>query len=140
MSLSAAIPASHLPAELHLGEPVTDAMHAGFMRLLDQTRDAPDDTLVAALDAWIAHTQEHFAQEERWMDAMDFAGRHCHTGQHRNVLHVAGAVRAEIVENGRFDLGRGLSAELRDWFAHHVRTMDAMMIGHMREMGVAPVA
>lgn len=139
MSLSADSATSLLPPELQLGEPVTDAMHTEFMRLLALTRDAADTTLVAALDAWIAHTQEHFAQEERWMEAMEFGPRHCHAGQHHNVLQVAVRVRAEVVDHGRFDLARGLIAELPDWFAHHVRTMDAMLIGHMLEIGVTPV-
>lgn len=139
-SASSTISYSFLPDELRLGEPVTDATHAEFVRLLDLARDAPDLALVTALDVWIAHTREHFAQEERWMDAADFGPRHCHAGQHRQVLNVAGRVRAEIVENGRVDLGRRLIDELRDWFAYHVRTMDSAMIGHLRETGVTPAA
>ncbi|CAG9192605.1 Bacteriohemerythrin [Paraburkholderia tropica] len=128
-----------LPPELQLGEPVTDAMHTEFVRLLDLAHDAPDPELVAALDVWIDHTREHFAQEERWMEALDFGPRHCHAGQHRHVLQIASLVRAEIADNARFDLGRRLIGELREWFAFHVKTMDSMMIGHMRETGVAPV-
>ncbi|WP_322104178.1 hemerythrin domain-containing protein [Paraburkholderia sp. J41] len=139
-SLPSSLPTSLLPAELQLGEPVTDATHTEFLYLLDRARDATDDALVGALDAWIAHTREHFAQEERWMDATEFGPRHCHAGQHRHVLQVAALVRAEIADHGRFDLGRRLIGEVRDWFAHHVLTMDSMMISHMREAGVAPVA
>ncbi len=139
MSSPVASSPSLLPPELQLGEPVTDAMHTEFVRLLDLAHDAPDAALVEALDAWIAHTREHFAQEERWMEALEFGPRHCHAGQHRHALHVAGLVRDEIAQNARFDLGRRLIGELREWFAFHVKTMDSMMIGHMRETGVAPV-
>jgi hemerythrin len=129
-----------LPHDLQLGEPVTDATHAEFLRLLEFTDSASDDSLIAALDAWISHTRQHFSQEESWMEAIDFGPRHCHTGQHRHVLHVADMVRREMADNGRFDLGRRLVSELREWFAHHVKTMDAIMVGYMREHGFPDVA
>lgn len=119
---------------------MTDAMHTEFIRLLDLTDSATDESLIAALDAWISHTKQHFSQEESWMEAMDFGPRHCHAGQHRHVLHVADMVRREMVANGRFDLGWRLVRELREWFAHHVRTMDLIMVGHMRENGIPQVA
>jgi hemerythrin-like metal-binding protein len=129
-----------LPPDLQLGEPVTDATHSEFIRLLDVADAATDESLIASLDAWIAHTKEHFAQEESWMEALDFGPRHCHAGQHRHVLHVVEAVRSEMADNGRFDLGRRLLGELRVWFAHHVKTMDAMMVGYMQAHGIAQTA
>jgi hemerythrin-like metal-binding protein len=112
-------------------------MHAGFVQLLDAAASAADEALAPALDAWIAHTREHFAQEEAWMDEMDFGPRHCHAGQHRHVLNVAGAVRRQVAEEGRYAVGRQLVSELRDWFAWHVKTMDSMMVESLRECGIA---
>ncbi|SEJ02955.1 hemerythrin-like metal-binding domain protein [Paraburkholderia diazotrophica] len=140
MSTSAMQCAPVLPPDLQLGEPITDATHSEFIRLLDVADNAIDESLIASLDAWIAHTKEHFAQEESWMEALDFGPRHCHAGQHRHVLHVADMVRAEIADNGRVDLGRRLLSELRVWFAHHVKTMDAMMVGYMQEHGFPQAA
>lgn len=125
-----------LPPDLQLGEPMTDAMHGEFVLLLDAAASAPDDALVAALDAWAAHTQQHFAQEESWMEEAGFGPRHCHAGQHRHVLRVVGEVRRRIVGEGRFDMGRQLVNELREWFAWHVRTMDSLMVESLRASGI----
>ncbi|MEM5328447.1 hemerythrin domain-containing protein [Paraburkholderia sp. JHI2823] len=137
MTLSAPHRSPTLSPELQLGEPMTDTMHAGFVALLDAAASAPNEALVAALDAWAAHTKQHFAQEEAWMETMNFGPRHCHAGQHRHVLNVVGEVRRQIVEEGRFDTGRQLVNELREWFAWHVKTMDSLMVESLLECGIA---
>lgn len=129
-----------LAPDLQLGDPEVDTIHAEFVQLLDLIDGATDEAFVAAMDTWIAHTEQHFAQEESWMEATDFGPRHCHTGHHRHVLEVAGLVRAKVADEGRFDLGRRLLGEVRDWFAHHVATMDSMMVNHLRERGIAHAA
>jgi len=124
-----------LPEELQLGEPVTDATHAEFVQLLDAVARADDAGFLAAMDEWIDHTRHHFAQEDSWMEAMSFGPRHCHAGEHKHVLAVAVAVRDKVAKDGELGLGRRLVAELSGWFDHHVRSMDAMMVSHMRENG-----
>lgn len=124
-----------LPADLHLGEPVTDATHAEFVQLLDAVARADDAGFLLAMDEWIDHTRHHFAQEESWMDAMQFGPRHCHAGEHQQVLAVCEAVRRKVAEEGQLELARRLVSELSGWFAHHVNTMDSMMVNHMRENG-----
>jgi len=135
MTDSASLSSAGLSPELHLGEPVTDATHAEFTLLLAAAARADDDGFLAAFDEWIEHTRHHFAQEDGWMEAMDFGARHCHAGEHKQVLAVAEAVRAKVVDEGQLELGRRLVGELSGWFAHHVTTMDAMMVSHMRENG-----
>jgi len=129
-----------LAPDLQLGDPTVDTIHAEFVQLLDLTDRARDDELVAALDALIEHTEHHFAQEETWMEATNFGPLHCHAGQHRHVLDVARLVRTKIAEESRYDLGRRLVVELRDWFANHVATMDSMMVSHLREHGLSHTA
>ncbi|WP_059411283.1 bacteriohemerythrin [Cupriavidus basilensis] len=123
-----------LAPELLLGEPVTDATHEEFVQLLDAAARAADDGFLAALDEWIEHTRHHFGQEETWMEAMNFGPQHCHRGEHQQVLAVADAVRVKVAE-GDVTLGRRLVSELPGWFDQHVRSMDAMMVGYMREHG-----
>ncbi len=135
MTASAQLSSAGLPAELHLGEPVTDATHAEFVQLLDATARASDEQFLASMDEWIDHTRHHFAQEEQWMEAMNFGPRHCHAGEHQQVLAVAVAVRDKVAQENMLELGRRLVGELSGWFDHHVRTMDTMMVEHMRENG-----
>lgn len=124
-----------LPSDLHLGEPVTDATHAEFVQLLAAVAGADDAGFLAAMDEWIDHTRHHFAQEESWMEAMGFGPRHCHAGEHQQVLAVARAVRDKVASDGELELGRRLAAELSGWFDHHVKSMDAMMVEHMQKNG-----
>lgn len=124
-----------LPEALRLGEPVTDATHAEFLQLLDAAARADDAGFLAAYDAWIDHTRYHFAQEEQWMEAMGFGPRHCHAGEHQQVLAVAQAVRDKVAEEGVVSLGRRLVGELSGWFDHHVKSMDTMMVEHMQANG-----
>lgn len=124
-----------LPADLHLGEPVTDATHAEFLQLLDATAKADDAGFLAAYDAWMDHTRHHFAQEEQWMEAMGFGPRYCHAGEHQQVLAVAQAVRDKVAGEGMVDLGRRLIGELSGWFDQHVKSMDTMMVEHMKANG-----
>ncbi len=133
-----------LPDALRLGEPVTDATHAEFLQLLDTVTRADDAGFLAAFDEWIAHTRHHFEQEEQWMEAMQFGPRHCHASEHQGVLAVAQAVRDKIAEEqidpegsgkGGLSLGRRLVDELSGWFDHHVKSMDTMMVEHMKANG-----
>jgi len=135
MTAQTQLSSAGLPEDLHLGEPVTDATHAEFVQLLDAAARADDAGFLAAMDEWIDHTRHHFAQEEAWMEAMGFGPRHCHAGEHKQVLAVAAAVRDKVAQDNALELGRRLVAELSGWFDHHVKSMDAMMVGHMRENG-----
>lgn len=133
-----------LPDALRLGEPVTDATHAEFLQLLDAAARASDADFLAAFDAWIEHTRHHFEQEEQWMEAMQFGPRHCHTNEHQGVMAVVKAVRDKVAEEqadpegpgkGGLSLGRRLVDELSGWFDNHVKSMDTMMVEHMKANG-----
>ncbi len=126
---------SALPADLHLGEPVTDHTHAEFVLLLEAAARAGDDGFLAALDEWIDHTRYHFGMEEAWMEAMNFGPRQCHAGEHRQMLEIVDKVRAKVEQEGDFETGRRLVAELPGWFALHVRKQDAAMVAYMRQNG-----
>lgn len=57
---------------LHLGDAATDANHAAFCTLLNAVADASDADFLPALDAFVAHTEVHFAEENAWMEAAEF--------------------------------------------------------------------
>lgn len=111
---------------LHLGDAATDANHAAFCTLLNAVADASEADFVPALDAFIAHTEVHFAEENAWMEAADFPPLHCHRNEHDNVLALCREVRRRAA-NGDMALGRRLVTELPEWFAQHVDVMDRMM-------------
>ena len=126
-------------AALILDFPVMDAVHEEFVALLAQVEAAADEQLCARWGELIAHTQQHFDQEDRWMQTTGFATVNCHSQQHKVVLAVLreGAVKAE---QGDLATIRHMAAELGPWFSHHAQNMDAALALHMRRSGFDPVS
>lgn len=122
---------------LVLDLPAMDAVHEEFVALLAQVQAAPDAQLPPLWDELIAHTQQHFDQEDRWMHATRFATGNCHSQQHKVVLQVLreGAARAQ---QGELAMIRQLADELGPWFSHHAQSMDAALALHLRRVGFDP--
>ena len=125
-------------AALILDFPVMDEVHEEFVTLLAQVEAAGDEQLCALWEELIAHTQHHFDQEDRWMQATGFATGNCHSQQHKVVLAV---MREGAVKGEQGDLGsiRHMAGELGPWFSHHAQNMDAALALHMRSAGFDPI-
>ena len=81
MSATPATPAIAWNDELLTRQPQMDATHREFVDHLvrvEATLGQPDAVLLPRYDALVAHTVEHFAQEDRWMAALGFAPQNCH--------------------------------------------------------------
>jgi len=120
-----------------LGESTMDETHREFVELLNRVGAASDDDLPGALDDFIAHTESHFGQEDRWMQATAFPPLHCHQGEHANVLEIVREVRKRVTE-GQFHLGAVLAKAIAEWFPNHAATMDAMLAAFMKQSGYVP--
>lgn len=123
---------------LALDLPLMDTTHQEFVALLAAVQAADD---VALLPAWLAlveHTEAHFGQEDRWMQATRFASSNCHSLQHRVVLQVLreGSERAALP--GGLQALRAMAGELALWFPQHTQTMDAALALHLRRVGFDP--
>ncbi|MCB1962377.1 MAG: hemerythrin domain-containing protein [Rhodocyclaceae bacterium] len=115
--------------ELALGVGPMDQTHKEFVDCFNALAAAPNETFLAAFDAFIAHTVAHFDQENAWMAAINFPG--CHKAEHDRVLAVIVDVRARV-EKGDVALGRRLIEELPQWFETHASGMDAALAFHMQ--------
>lgn len=111
---------------LELGEPTMDATHREYASLLNLMGDANDEEFLPRMDAFIAHTAAHFADEDARMAATNFPPSHCHTHEHEQVLLIMKDVR-ERVANGEVYLGRVLATEMGKWFEHHAGSMDKVL-------------
>lgn len=112
---------------LSLKHELMDETHQEFVELcaaLSLTEE--HSPFLTRLDALIAHSIEHFEQENTWMRDFEFPPAGCHQGEHDAVLQVMQEVRRRYVEGER-DLGQSLAEELPLWFEHHVDTMDNML-------------
>lgn len=117
---------------LELGAGPMDATHREFVTLYDALAQARPDAMGDALDAFVAHVEAHFGQENDWMVAVDFPD--CHRAEHDRVLAVLRDVRRRVAR-GDFFLARQLIAELPGWFEQHVRGMDATLAAHLLSIG-----
>jgi hemerythrin-like metal-binding protein len=122
---------------LALGVAPMDATHREFVEHLNALEQAPDEALLGLLDAFIAHTEEHFAQESRWMRETRFPPTHCHEAEHEGVLKVMREVRGYVAE-GKVHVGRVLVAELPEWLRNHLATMDGALAYFMRAVEFDP--
>lgn len=120
-----------------LGEAATDDTHREFVDLLNRVGAASDNDLPGALDDFIAHTEAHFGQEDRWMQTIAFPPLHCHQGEHANVLEVVREVRKRVTD-GQPHLGAVLAKAIAEWFPQHAATMDAMLAAYMKQTGYVP--
>jgi hemerythrin len=69
-------------AGLALDLPLMDNTHQEFVALLQSVELADDVRLLSAWQELVEHTQAHFDQEDRWMQATRFASGNCHSLQH----------------------------------------------------------
>lgn len=124
---------------LELNVPVMDETHKEFVDLMAQVEATPDEALMPVWQALVAHTDEHFGQEDRWMLATGFATGNCHATQHKVVLDIMreGGKRGD---EGDYSMIRGMTPELASWFSYHAQTMDAALAQHMQSVGFDPAS
>lgn len=126
-------------AALELNIPAMDETHKEFVDLLTAVERAADDQLLTLWQGLITHTEAHFGQEDRWMQATGFAVGNCHATQHKVVLEIMreGAKKAA---DGDTTMIRGMTPELASWFSYHAQTMDAALAQHMHSVGFDPAS
>lgn len=126
---------------LALDHPQMDRTHEEFVDLLASAAAAlpgPEAPLLQAFDQLIAHTVEHFAQEERWMAATGFAPENCHAFQHQAVLGVMSECAKRARDSADFEPLRLAVDELAIWFPQHAQMMDAALAQHLASVGFDP--
>jgi hemerythrin len=109
-----------------LGYAPMDDTHREFVDLVNALLTVDDARLAAALDAFAAHAEAHFAQENGWMVAEDFPARDCHIDEHDKVVASLNEVRTELAA-GNADIVRDFAVALKDWFPGHADYMDSAL-------------
>ncbi len=123
--------------ELALGVAAMDRTHQEFGALLADVEAADDAGVLAAWQTLVEHTAEHFASEDRYMLATQFAASNCHTTHHRMVLDVMRQGRA-TGQAGDLAPIRQMTRELAVWFPQHADSMDAALAMHLQRVGFDP--
>jgi len=124
----------HWSPALSVGDQRMDHTHEGFVDMLNRLLAAPPDQQLPLYREFVAHTVDHFAQEERWMLATGFAPDNCHASHHATILETMNAV-VEHFEQGDTEIIIRLAEALAEWFPQHAASMDAGLALHMKEVG-----
>jgi hemerythrin len=120
--------------ELVLGDPRTDLTHQEFIDLVNATADCNAAEKLPKYQELLAHTVEHFAQEERWMQACGVQSDFCHFSQHGSVLEVMKEVERRTLAGETGFIDQMLEA-LVEWFPMHASSMDAGLVTFLKERG-----
>ena len=126
---------------LALQQPRMDDTHREFVDLLCQVETATEGPLTELVDTFaefVAHTERHFEQEDRWMVTLGFDAQNCHGFQHTHVLQVLHEVQRRLVEDADVATVRVLVPELAQWFPAHAQNMDAALADTMLACGFDP--
>lgn len=104
--------------------------HAEFAELREKlltslAKAESQNEVITLLNTLFTHTQAHFGEENRLMEATGFPPYPIHKNEHDSVL----ADMAMHIENWKNDYNPAqirdwLTHDLADWFVSHVSTMD----------------
>lgn len=118
--------------EFRTGDPKVDKQHEGLFEMVNVLHDAimekrAKEVVVPTLEKLAKYTVDHFATEERLMQAVNYPEYAAHKR-----AHVALTTQAvEIIEgykSGKITLPMTLSRFLADWLRQHIKGEDKRMI------------
>lgn len=105
-----------------------DKEHQEIFRLLnklydDATGGAERSQIGASLDALISYVVDHFAHEEREMQAKGFAGLARHKEEHDALVSTCGDLQTKF-HSGNADVTAEVGQMVKDWLDNHIPTLD----------------
>lgn len=109
-----------------LGHAEMDATHREFVDRVNALLTVDDAALGAALAAFAAHAEAHFAEENAWMVNNDFPPRDCHIDEHNKVLTSVREVQ-RLLADGDVAIVRELAVALMEWFPAHADYLDSAL-------------
>lgn len=114
--------------EYSVGVAHIDAQHKKLVSLLNQMhRSMCEGAGVAILDnvlsQLISYTREHFAEEERLMQAARYPEFESHRAEHRNLTEKVIAFQQEF-QSGKTTMTLKVMTFLKEWLQHHILFSD----------------
>jgi hemerythrin len=119
---------------LRTGDARMDETHKEFVDMINQILATPEDQQLPVYKAFLSHTAEHFAQEERWMLATGFSADNCHAEHHATILETMRVVEAHYLDSDPTIITR-MAEALAEWFPGHANSMDAGLAAHLKSVG-----
>lgn len=120
--------------QFQTGDARMDDTHEEFTVMLNQILATPLRDQLPLYREFLRHTEAHFAQEERWMEATGFAADNCHASHHGTILDTMRAVEEHYLK-GDNEIIQRLAEALVEWFPQHAASMDAGLALHLKDVG-----
>lgn len=89
----------------------------------DATGGADRSQIGASLDALIAYVVDHFAHEEREMDAKGYANYAAHKDEHDKLVSVCAGLQSQF-HAGEADVTEEAGQMVKGWLDSHIPTFD----------------
>lgn len=109
-----------------------DGAHREFVALLNQLADSSDQEEPHHLNRLLAHCEDHFAQEARWMELFALPNPERHLRDHDEVMRRLCQAQEDL-RAGHAGCGRALTETLAPWFERHSVTLDAALAFQMQQ-------
>ena len=114
--------------EYAVGVKALDCQHTGLFKILNDLHDAMmaghgQQVTGDLLRKLVSYTKEHFAAEERLMEASHYPALAKHCEHHRALTQQVGDFMA-LLEKGEGVVSADLLSFLRDWLKNHIQRED----------------
>jgi hemerythrin len=94
----------------------------------DATGGADRSVIGASLDALIAYVVDHFAHEEKEMDAKGYAGLAAHKAEHVALVGICADLQKKF-HAGEADVTDAVGQMVKGWLDSHIPTFDKAYAG-----------
>lgn len=115
-----------------LGVSSMDSTHDEFISLVNKLAIVDKYRFMQMFGDLVAHTREHFENENRLMQETGFPAIREHMDEHQRVLGDLERL-GKRVASGNVTMGRAYVMEqMPDWFDLHAKTMDSALAAHIK--------
>lgn len=123
--------------DFRTGDAKVDTQHEALFEMVNTLHDAimqkrAKEAVMPTLEKLAQYTVEHFATEEKLMQAVGYPDYAAHKKAHEGLL----AKATEIIEgykSGKITLPMTLSRFLADWLRQHIKGTDKQMIKWVKQ-------
>ena len=120
--------------QFELGVARMDASHREFIDMLNRLNAASREDMSTLFARLVEHTEQHFGEEERWMQESGFPLRIIHRDEHERVLAILRETLQQL-QAGDTASAHMLVREMLAWFEQHAASMDLALARHIEAAG-----
>lgn len=123
------IGAAHSSALPEVALPFMNTIHREEMLLVKKlliqlSQQATPKIIDRHLQAWVEHTEAHFAEEERLMAEHDFFAYPAHQTEHEQVLQELRTIQQQWLGSRNYAALQSYIGNWRAWLEQHISSMD----------------